>query len=62
MPEDHDRINENITKAAEVLSAMIASAAEYTSTIKLEDSTTYAEASLISASLQQTLNKLSSNG
>tara|TARA_R100000458_G_C8214967_1_gene201214 strand:- start:285 stop:473 length:189 start_codon:yes stop_codon:yes gene_type:complete len=62
MPEDHSRINGNITKAAEVLSTMISAAAEYTSKIDHEDCMTYAEASLISASLQQTLKKLSSNG
>ena len=58
MNEGHNKINENITKAAEVVNKMIQEATKYTTLIQHTDSLTYAEASLISGSLLETLKKL----
>ena len=58
MNEGHNKINENITKATEVVNKMIQEATKYTTLIHHTDSLTYAEASLISGSLLETLKKL----
>ena len=58
MNEGHNKINENITKSTEVVNKMIQEATKYTTLIQHTDSLTYAEASLISGSLLETLKKL----
>ena len=62
MPEEHNKINSNITKACEVLNEMIAAATQYTTEIGHDDCLTYAQATLISGSLLETLKKLKING